>query len=281
MVNPLLKADFLVVPGVFNAFSAQLAKRTGFGAVYLSGGALTSSLGIPDIGLLTLDEVAEGVRRIKAAAGLPVIADIDTGFGEPINVYRTVKTLEAAGADAVHIEDQILPKRCGHLDGKEVVEPEQMVRKIKAALKARRDMLIIARTDARSVNGLDDAIERAKIYVEAGADAIFPEALMSEAEFAAFSKNVRRPLLANMTEFGKTPYIPAATFKRLGFKYVIFPVTAFRAAAKAMEKTFKVISKEGTQKNILSDLMTRDEQYEVIGYASYQKLDEQLKKEGS
>ncbi len=272
----LLKEGFLLVPGVFNPFTALLAKKAGFKAIYLSGGALTSSLGIPDIGILTLDEVVDSVKKIKAVVDLPLIVDIDTGFGEPINVYRAVKAIEAAGADAVHIEDQRLPKRCGHLDGKEVIEKEEMLKKIKAAIKARKDMLIIARTDARAVNGLEDAIKRANLYVKAGADMIFPEALVSEKEFAEFSRKVSGPLMANMTEFGKTPYINAATFQKIGYNCVIFPVTAFRAGAKAMEKTFNIIAKEGTQVNIIKDLMTRDEQYDVINYSFYQDLDKEL-----
>ncbi len=272
----LLKSEFLVIPGVFNPFTALLAKKAGFKAIYLSGGALTSSLGIPDIGLLTLDEVVDAVKKIKAVVELPLIVDIDTGFGEPINVYRAVRALEAAGADAVHIEDQRLPKRCGHLGGKEVVEPEEMIKKIKAAIKARKEMLIIARTDARAVNGLEDAIKRASLYVKAGADMVFPEALTSEKEFIDFSRRISVPLLANMTEFGKTPYITAESFKKMGYSCVIFPVTAFRAGAKAMEKAFNIIAKEGTQANITNDLMTRSEQYDVINYSFYQDLDEEL-----
>ncbi len=275
-LNLILKESFLSIPGVFNPFTALLAKKAGFKAIYLSGGALTSSLGIPDIGLLTLDEVVDTAKKIKAIVELPLIVDIDTGFGEPINVYRAVKALEVAGADAIHIEDQRLPKRCGHLDGKEVVDAGDMVKKIRAAIKARKEMLIIARTDARAVNGLEDAIKRANLYVKAGADMIFPEALVSEKEFTEFSKAVHAPLLANMTEFGKTPYINASTFQKMGYKCVIFPVTAFRAGAKAMEKTFDAIAKDGTQVNILSDLMTRSEQYDVINYSFYQNLDKDL-----
>jgi methylisocitrate lyase len=272
----LRKADFLIIPGVFNPFTALLAEKVGFKAVYLSGGALTSSLGLPDLGVITLDEVAWMVRRIREVTDIPIIVDADTGFGEAINVYRAVKVLERAGANAIQIEDQVLPKKCGHLNGKEVVRPKEMVEKIKAALKARKEMLIIARVDSRGVYGLDDAIERGKMYLEAGADIIFPEALESKEEFARFAKEVKSPLLANMTEFGKTPLITAQEFKEMGYKYVIFPVTIFRVAAKAMKEALEVLLKEGTQKSLIDKMMTRKEQYEVINYYFYENLDKEL-----
>jgi len=272
----LRKADFLIIPGVFNPFTALLAEKVGFKAVYLSGGALTSSLGLPDLGVITLDEVAWMVRRIREVTDIPIIIDADTGFGEAINVYRAVKVLERAGANAIQIEDQVLPKKCGHLNGKEVVRPKEMVEKIKAALKARKEMLIIARVDSRGVYGLDDAIERGKMYLEAGADIIFPEALESKEEFARFAKEVKSPLLANMTEFGKTPLITAQEFKEMGYKYVIFPVTIFRVAAKAMKEALEVLLKEGTQKSLINKMMTRKEQYEVINYYFYENLDKEL-----
>ena len=279
MSEVLRKADFLIIPGVFNPFTALLAEKVGFKAVYLSGGALTSSLGLPDLGVITLDEVAEMVRKIREVTDLPIIVDADTGFGEAINVYRAVRILERAGASAIQIEDQVLPKKCGHLEGKEVVTPKDMVVKIKAALKARREMLIIARTDSRAVNGLQDAIERAKMYLEAGADVIFPEALESKEEFATFAKEVKAPLLANMTEFGKTPLITASEFKEMGYKYVIFPVTIFRVAAKAMKEALEVLLKEGSQKSLMDRMMTRKEQYEIINYYYYESLDKQLAKD--
>jgi len=275
----LRKSDFLIIPGVFNPFTALLAEKVGFKAVYLSGGALTSSYGLPDLGIITLDEVAEMVRRIREVTDIPIIVDADTGFGEVINVYRAVKVLEKAGANAIQIEDQVLPKKCGHLEGKEVVSSKDMVAKIKSALKARKDMLIIARTDARAVNGLEDAIERAKMYLEAGADIIFPEALESKEEFAKFAKEVKAPLLANMTEFGKTPLITANEFKEMGYKYVIFPVTIFRVAAKAMKEALEVLLKEGSQKSLMDKMMTRKEQYEIINYYFYENLDKQLAKD--
>ena len=278
MSEVLRKADFLIIPGVFNPFTALLAEKVGFKAVYLSGAALTSSFGLPDLGVITLDEVAEMVRRIREVTNIPIIVDADTGFGEAINVYRAVKVLEKAGASAIQIEDQVLPKKCGHLEGKEVVTPKDMIAKIRAAVKARRDMLIIARTDARGVNGLQDAIERAKLYLEAGADVIFPEALENKEEFAIFAKEVKAPLLANMTEFGKTPLITASEFKEMGYKYVIFPVTIFRVAAKAMKEALEVLLKEGTQKSLMDKMMTRKEQYEVINYYFYESLDKELAK---
>ncbi|QIW24727.1 methylisocitrate lyase [Sulfolobus sp. S-194] len=279
MSEILRKSDFLIIPGVFNPFTALLAEKVGFKAVYLSGGALTSSYGLPDLGIITLDEVAEMVRRIREVTDIPIIVDADTGFGEVINVYRAVKVLEKAGANAIQIEDQVLPKKCGHLEGKEVVTPKDMVAKIKSAIKARKDMLIIARTDARAVNGIEDAIERAKIYLEAGADIIFPEALESKEEFSKFAKEVRAPLLANMTEFGKTPLITASEFKEMGYKYVIFPVTIFRVAAKAMKEALEVLLKEGSQKSLMDKMMTRKEQYEIINYYFYENLDKQLAKD--
>ncbi|MEM0131129.1 MAG: methylisocitrate lyase [Saccharolobus sp.] len=276
MSQVLRESDFLIIPGVFNPFTAILAKKVGFKAVYLSGGALTSSYGLPDIGLISLEEVADMVRKIKEVADIPVIVDADTGFGEAINVYRTVKVLEKAGADAIQIEDQRMPKKCGHLEGKEVVEPLEMVQKIKAALKARKNAMIIARVDSRGVYNLEDAIERAKIYVESGADVIFPEALTSKEEFAKFAKEVKAHLLANMTEFGKTPYIKAQEFKEMGYKYVIFPVTLFRVAAKAMKDALEVLLREGTQVNLLEKMITRQEQYEIIDYFFYERLDKEL-----
>ncbi|QKR00076.1 methylisocitrate lyase [Metallosphaera tengchongensis] len=268
--------EFTIVPGVFNPFSALLAERVGFKAVYLSGGALTSSLGLPDIGIIDMYELADMVRRIREVTQIPMIVDADTGFGEALNVYRTVSVLEKAGADAIQIEDQRMPKKCGHLEGKEVVPHDEMISKIKAAVRARKEARIIARTDSRAVFGLRDAIERAKAYLDAGADIIFPEALTSKDEFREFAKEVKAPLLANMTEFGKTPLISAREFQEMGYVYVIFPVTIFRVAAKAMEDALKVLKEEGTQRNLMEKMMTRKEQYEVIHYDYYEKLDREL-----
>ncbi|MCI2414003.1 MAG: methylisocitrate lyase [Candidatus Aramenus sp.] len=274
----MLPKEFTVVPGVFNPFTALLAEKVGFKVVYLSGGALTSSFGLPDIGLISLEELVYMVKKIREVTSIPMIVDADTGFGEAINVYRTVKLLEGAGADAIQIEDQQMPKKCGHLDGKEVVDRRTMISKIKAAVRARKEALIIARVDSRDVIGIDDAIERAKAYLEAGADVIFPEALHSKEEFERFAREVKAPLLANMTEFGKTPFITAEEFKAMGYTYVIFPVTIFRVAAKAMKEALEVLMMEGTQKPLLEKMMTRKEQYEIINYNFYEKLDKELEK---
>jgi methylisocitrate lyase len=233
-------------------------------------------MGLPDIGIIDMYELADMVRRIREVTEIPMIVDADTGFGEALNVYRTVRVLERAGADAIQIEDQRLPKKCGHLDGKEVIPHNEMVSKIKAAVRARREAKIIARVDSRAILGLRDAIERAKAYLEAGADIIFPEALQSKEEFREFSREVNAPLLANMTEFGKTPLITAQEFREMGYTYVIFPVTIFRVAAKAMEDALRVLLAEGTQKNLMDKMMTRKQQYEVIRYDYYEKLDKEL-----
>jgi len=271
--------DIIVAPGVFNPISALIAERTGFKAVYLSGAGLTGSLALPDLGIITLDEVSYFVKEISSKISIPLIVDADTGFGEALNVVRATRILEDSGAAAIQIEDQVLPKKCGHLKGKQLVSPEDMAMKIKAAIKARRNMLIIARTDARSVEGLDSAIERARQYVKAGADIIFPEALEDENEFREFAKKVDVPLLANMTEFGRTPYYTVDEFRRWGYKIVIFPVTAFRACLKTMEQVYKELMVEGTQRNILDKLMTRKEFYEMIKYREYEELDEALSAE--
>ncbi len=276
MSNQLAKLEFAVIPGVYSPFTAMLAEKSGARAIYLSGGALTSSMGIPDIGLITLDELASAVSRIREAVDIPLVVDADTGFGEAVNVWRTVRVLERAGADAIQIEDQRMPKKCGHLEGKEVVPREEMVHKIRAAVRARKNALIVARTDSRAVNGLEDAIERASLYFEEGADVVFPEALTSREEFRSFAQTATGPLLANMTEFGKTPLIRASEFRKFGYRYVIFPVTAFRAAARAEEAVFKEILGKGTQSGIMDRLMSRSEQYEVIRYESYGELDRSL-----
>ncbi|MGC9009157.1 MAG: methylisocitrate lyase [Sulfolobales archaeon] len=272
--------DILVVPGVYAPSVAMLAEKLGFKAVYLSGAALTGLLGIPDLGIITLTEVALFTRYITSKISIPLIVDADTGFGEVLNVERAVRELEDAGASAIQIEDQVLPKKCGHLPGKEVIPVEEMVEKIIMATKTRRskDFLIIARTDARAVEGLEKAIERAKIYVEAGADIIFPEALESKEEFEIFAKKVDAPLLANMTEFGKSPLLSVKELKDLGYKIVLFPVTTFRASMKASEKILKIIMEKGTQREDLDMLMTRSEFYELIKYHDYEKKDELVSK---
>ena len=270
--------SFVACAGVFNGISAVLAERAGFNALYLSGSGIAGAMGMPDISVTTLSEVAEEVRRITSVTRAPLIVDADTGFGEAVNVTRTVRLLESAGAAGIHIEDQVLPKRCGHLDGKTLVGPEDMARKIVAAVQARKnsDFQIIARTDARSVNGMEDATERAKIYLDSGADIIFTEALESREEFARFAREVKAPLLANMTEFGKSPLLSVDEIRTLGYKMVIFPLTAFRAALKTIDVTYRELKLHGTQSGFISNLMDRKEYYDVIGYSDYAKEDQEL-----
>ena len=280
MTNPgdelrrLMSEDAAIpVAGVFNPMSALIAERVGFRALYFSGAAFSASLGIPDIGLFTLDELTTAVRWVTRATTLPLIVDADTGFGEAINVHRTVTDLEEAGAAAIQIEDQVMPKRCGHLDGKQIVSAEEFGVKIRAASEARQSSLIIARTDSKAVYGMSEAVRRGKLYLEAGADIIFPEALESEAEFGEYSRLVDAPLLANMTEFGKTPYLTAERFGKLGYKLVIFPVTALRVAARAMEGALSETLSSGSQKGLLRYMQTRTELYELIRYSDYERMD--------
>jgi methylisocitrate lyase len=263
------------VPGVFNALVARMAERLGFAAVYLSGGALSASFGVPDVGLLSLTEFVEAARAIALATPLPLLCDADTGFGEALNVERTVRLFENAGAAGIHLEDQRLPKRCGHLSGKQLVEPEVMAAKIRAAAAARQDpdFVIIARTDARSVTGFDDAVRRARLYREAGADAIFPEALESAAEFAAFAAAVPAPLLANMTEFGRSPNLDFAELAKMGYRLVLYPLTAFRAALRAAQETLADLIRHGHQRDRIPQMLTRAELYELLGYAGYEERD--------
>jgi methylisocitrate lyase len=263
------------VPGVFNALVARMAERLGFQAVYLSGAALSAAAGVPDVGLLTVNDFVDQARAITLAAALPLIADADTGFGEALNVERTVRLFEAAGAAAVHLEDQQLPKRCGHLSGKTLVAPEEMAAKLRAAAAARQDpdFVIIARTDARGVNGFDDAVRRARFYLEAGADVIFPEALENPDEFERFARAVPAPLLANMTEFGRSPLLDFATLAGMGYRLVIYPVTALRAALRAAQTVLAEILHRGHQRDCLPQLLTRAELYELLGYSGYEARD--------
>lgn len=259
----------LVLPGAFNPLVARAAAKAGFKGAYLSGGALSASLGFPDIGLLTLDEVVRAAQAILSACDLPLLVDADTGFGEALNVRKTVRMLESAGAAGLHIEDQVLPKRCGHLEGKELISEKAMCEKISAAVGARRgkDFFIMARTDARGPEGLDAAIARARAYLKAGADGIFPEGLVSREEFQVVAKALPKTiLLANMTEFGKTPLISAAEFGRLGYAIVIFPVTLLRLAMKAVEKGLKELKEKGSQKELIQIMQTRNELYDWLDY---------------
>ena len=265
----------IALPGVFNPLVAKMAERIGFRAVYLSGGALSAGNGVPDIGLLTLSEFVQHAQFTAQATTLPVLCDADTGFGESLNVERTVRLFEAAGVAGIHLEDQQMPKRCGHLSGKSLVEPEVMAAKIRAAVAARRDpdFVIIARTDARGVTGFDDAVKRAKLYLAAGADGIFPEALETAEEFARFAKEVPTTLLANMTEFGKSQLLDVATLGSLGYRLVLFPLTAFRVAMKAAEETLAEVFRTGTQKGTVAKMQTRAELYDVLGYSGYEERD--------
>ena len=261
------------VAGVFNPLSALIAEQVGFRALYFSGAAFSASLGIPDIGLFTLDELTTAVRWVTRATSLPLIVDADTGFGEALNVHRTVRDLEAAGAAAIQIEDQVMPKRCGHLDGKQIVSAEEFIVKIRAAAAARESSMIIARTDSKAVYGMDEAVRRGQAYLDAGADIIFPEALESETEFERYSRLVDATLLANMTEFGKTPYLTVERFGELGYKLVIFPVTSLRIASNAMKSAMAETLTLGTQRNLVGDMQTRAELYELIRYSEYERMD--------
>lgn len=259
----------IVIPGAFNAAAAMLVEKCGFKAVYMSGAGISNSAGLPDIGLLSRNEFIQQARYIANAINIPVVADADTGFGGPAEVCKTVNAFEKSGVAGIQIEDQKpAVKRCGHVSGKEVISAKAMAEKIKAVCGARKnkDFLIIARTDARSVKGLDDAIERAKIYLDAGADMIFPEALESKNEFKEFAKGVNAPLMANMTEFGKTPYITVKEFEAMGYAIVIFPMTAFRIGMKAMENALFELKSKGTQKGLLKKMQTRKELYKLIRY---------------
>lgn len=272
------KDEILQIPGAHDAMAALVAKKTGFSALYLSGGAYTASLGIPDLGITTSTEMADRAKELIRASNLPVLVDIDTGFGGILNVARTATEMVEAKVAAVQIEDQKLPKKCGHLNGKQLVSKEELAQKIKAIKKVAPSLVIVARTDARAVEGMDEAIERAKFYVDAGADAIFPEALHTEEEFHLFADSLDVPLLGNMTEFGKTPYIKAEKFEEMGFSMVIYPVTSLRVAAKAYERIFKLILEEGTQESGLSDMQTRQELYEINSLAEFEGLDGDIAK---
>ena len=263
------------MPGVFSALAARMAERAGFEGTYLSGAALSAASGLPDIGLLSMSEFIEQVRVITAASSLPLLVDADTGFGGPLNVERAVRELARAGAAAIQLEDQQLPKRCGHLSGKSLVSAEEMEQKIRAAASARLDpeFVIVARTDARGVEGFDAAVERARCYLAAGADIIFPEALQSRDEFAEFRRVVEAPLLANMTEFGRSPLLSVEQLDGLGYRIALFPVTALRAAMKAAERVFQELRRSGSQQAVLDSMQTRAELYDLLGYEGYETRD--------
>ncbi|GEA90043.1 methylisocitrate lyase [Cellulomonas cellasea] len=271
----LASGELLRVPGAFNPLSARLIEAKGFDAVYVSGAVVAADLGLPDIGLTTATEVAQRAGQIARVTDLPTLVDADTGFGEPMNVARTVQALEDAGVAGCHIEDQVNPKRCGHLDGKQVVDEATAVQRIRAAVEARRDpgFLIMARTDVRAVHGLDAAIERGRALVEAGADALFPEALLGEDELAAFRAAVDVPLLANMTEFGKGELLTTSRLAELGYAIALYPVTLLRLAMGAAERGLDEILATGTQAGVVGSMQTRAELYDLVDYAGYGRFD--------
>ena len=268
------RPEILQLPGAHNGMAALQAKAAGFEALYLSGAAMTASMGIPDLGIITLEEVGFFVRQIVRAAGLPLLVDGDTGFGGVLNVMDTVRSLEEAGAGAVHIEDQMLPKKCGHLNGKHLVEASEMAAKVAAATRARRDLVVIARTDAVAVEGLENALARARLYADAGADAVFVEALTSKDMFrdvAARLPGVK--LLANMTEFGRTPYFSAAEFQALGYRMVIWPVSSLRVANKAQARLYAALRQDGGTHAMQPEMQTRAELYDILRLKDYEALD--------
>ena len=266
------------IPGTHDAMAAIIAKRLGFGALYLSGAAYTASRGLPDLGLIYSNEVADRARDIVRATALPLLVDIDTGYGGVLNAARAAKEMVEAKVAAVQLEDQRLPKKCGHLNGKKLVSADEMAQKISAIKEISPSLFLIARTDARGVDGMEEAVARARLYVEAGADGIFPEALESEEEFMRFRESVTGPLLANMTEFGRTPYLKAEQFEAWGYGMVIYPVSSLRVAAKAYERVFEEIRDQGTQAESVMRMQTRQELYEVIRYGEYEALDAQIAK---
>ncbi|MGH7253683.1 MAG: methylisocitrate lyase [Nitrospiraceae bacterium] len=282
-MRDLIKRQTVLMPGAFNALTAIQIEGAGFEAVYVSGAALAAARGLPDIGLLSMTEVAADAGTIANAVSIPALVDADTGYGPPLAVMRAVREFEQRGLAAIQLEDQENPKKCGHLPGKRLVPTSEMARKIGAAVEARRDpdFVIVARTDARAVEGLDASVRRAREYVRAGADAVFPEALESAEEFRAFAQGlskegVKVPLVANMTEFGKTPYLTVKEFEDLGYRLVLFPVTALRMATKAIETMLAELKALGTQQGLLNKMHTRQQLYDLLRYSEYEKRDRDL-----
>ena len=270
----LERPGILQMPGTHNGLAALQAKAAGFEALYLSGAAMSASMGLPDLGVITVDEVCFFVRQVARASGLPVLVDGDTGYGEALNVMHMVRAFEEAGAGAVHIEDQLLPKKCGHLNDKKLADPHDMAAKVHAAARARRDLVVVARTDAAASEGIDGAVTRARLYLEAGADAIFPEALTTAEMFRAFAKAMPGvKLLANMTEFGRTPFFTASEFEAMGYRMVIWPASSLRVANKAQAKLYAAIKRDGGTQNMIGEMQTRAELYATIGYHEYEALD--------
>lgn len=279
----IIKESPLQVIGAINAYHARLAERSGFQALYLSGGGVAAgSLGIPDLGITTLEDVLIDIRRITDVTSLPLLVDIDTGFGGAFNIARTIRSVEKAGAAAVHIEDQVQAKRCGHRPNKAIVTQDEMVDRVKAAVDAKTDpdFVIMARTDALAVEGLNSAIDRACACVEAGADMIFPEAINDLETYQKFTAKVNVPVLANITEFGATPLFTTEELKGVGISIVLYPLSAFRAMNKAALKIYEGIREHGTQKDLINDMQTREELYDFLNYHDYEKkLDALFKKE--
>ncbi len=268
-LRELISQGIVMMPGAFNALSARMIQRHGFEAMYLSGAVLANSVGgVPDVGLMTLTEARDHAGHIAGVTSIPILADADTGYGGPDNAARTVRVLESVGVSGIHLEDQEFPKRCGHLEGKQLVPAEEMCEKIAAAAQAKvsPDFLLLARTDARGVVGYDEAVNRAQMYLDAGADGVFPEALQDREEFERFAKDVDTILLANMTEFGKTPYLTADDFAAMGYNIVIYPVTLQRVAMKATEESLSMLKNERSQKSLVARMQTRQELYELLGY---------------
>lgn len=274
----LASGKLIQMPGAHSPIVARIVEELGFDGIYISGGALSADLALPDIGLITLDELTMRGRQIARVTDLPALSDADTGFGEAMNAARTIREMEDAGLAACHLEDQELPKRCGHLDNKILVDTKTMVQKIKAAASARRDpnFVIVARTDSKESEGLDAAIERCKAYVDAGADVLFPEAMHSEKDFAAFRKAFTVPLLANLTEFGKTPLLTKQQLTDLGYNIAIYPVTSLRLAMKNVEDGYGRLKRDETNANIVPDMMTRKRLYEVLHYEDYGAFDQSV-----
>jgi methylisocitrate lyase len=276
LLRATVDSTAIQVPGAPNALAGRLIEEMGFAAIYLSGAALSAGvLALPDIGLLTLTELIQQVNYLSAQVTIPVIVDADTGFGDAANVERTVAELERAGAAAIQLEDQELPKRCGHLSGKSLVTAEAMCMKLQAASAARADdaTVLIARTDARGVEGFEEAVERARKYVASGADWIFPEALNTRDEFASFAKAIDVPLVANMTEFGKSPLLHFDELADMGYRVVLYPVTLLRVAMKAMESTLSILAADGSQRELLDLMQTRQELYDLLDYDSNEERD--------
>jgi methylisocitrate lyase len=275
-LREVIRTSAIQVPGAPNALAARMIEDAGFEALYLSGAAFSAGvMALPDVGLFTLTELVQQVNYFTARVAIPVVVDADTGFGEAVNVERTVAELERAGAAAIQLEDQVLPKRCGHLSGKTLVEADAMCAKLRAAVSARVDVdtVIIARTDARASEGFDAAVARARRYLDAGADWIFPEALTNPDEFEKFADAVDAPLMANMTEFGKSPLLEFNELADLGYKVVIYPVTLLRVAMKAIETTLTILAEDGTQKELLDLMQTRQELYDLLDYEGYESRD--------